>query len=897
MTDVVQSSESESTSGTAGDGSSGQPKNKPRWSRKRLIVACIVLLVLIVIVPPFINVNRYRRMILHSISAGLGRSVEASSVELQLFPRPGFVLHNLIVSEDPGFGAEPVMMAETVTAGLRASTLWHGRMEIASLRFQNASVNLVRNAQGHWNFESLFHSPVVQRHQNGTANTAVPFPYVEASSARINFKRGAEKLPFSLEQAHLEVWEESGHEWRMRIRAHPVRTDLSVAAAGEIRGEGWLRSRSVLLDSPVHLRLEWRRVQLGEITRLLQGQDAGWRGTVDWTAVADGTLGDASLRSDVAVAEFRRAEFIPPNEMDLGLHCAGRALGLHLVPDSLACQMPVGNGYLRAQGQNSGTATKPAHSVELTVRHVPAEFFLDFYRKIHPGVTSDLSIDGEWNGNAECPWRGRETLSGCAGEIHSEKLRLVSSGLAHPLTLAPVQLTGSVAKAGKGAAGPAGPAAWRLAPLHIVLGASMPATLTGVLNGKGTLLQLHGPADLGELKSMAQWLRMPLFPGEIHAIHGTAQMDLSLETEWLPVFTSGATPGTAGQFLPSQWTGSVQLQNATVHLSAIPVEMQLAAAQVNLLPGSMQWNVRQGRVAQIPFDGSFDWRVPCVSVHVDCGRAFALHSSNLNVGKLQSALLHRDANADLLNLIHSWTGSAPELPEMIGTVNADVLTAGKIAIRKAALRVEIQGHRARLLSISGKIFNGTLTGLADTPVEEKSAQAEKKADAADAGSVQWDESAPVYRLRVGLQHIQPNSVAALWQEHWGPGSANVQLHLETRGWSAAEMGQNVKGTFSLAWLNGSLTPENAVENGPLKFQQWSAQGVLQNRKLVVQSGRMVPVLANARAVRVEDTPAFAGVQSARGTIGFSRLLHLELQPAGISVTGPLHAPRIESKAR
>ncbi|MEO6829479.1 MAG: AsmA family protein, partial [Acidobacteriaceae bacterium] len=182
-------------------GSQIESRSRVRRRRRQFILAAVVLLVVVVVVPPFISLNRFRRTIVHSISAGLGRPVEASAVELQLFPRPGFVLHNLTVGEDPAYGAEPVMTSQTVTAGLRASALWHGRVEIATLRFDAPSVNLVRDAAGHWNFESLLrNSPALHGHGAAHADRSgnhLPFPYVEATEARINFKLGAEKLPFS----------------------------------------------------------------------------------------------------------------------------------------------------------------------------------------------------------------------------------------------------------------------------------------------------------------------------------------------------------------------------------------------------------------------------------------------------------------------------------------------------------------------------------------------------------------------------------------------------------------------------------------------------------------------------------------------------------------------------
>ncbi len=322
---------------------------------RHVLTAAVLLLLLAVVVPPFINIGRFRRSIIRSISAGLGRPVEARAVELQLFPLPGFVLHNLTISEDPAFGAEPVMAAETVTAILRPSTLWHARVEIATLRFDTPSVNLVRNAQGQWNFESLLrNSPALRRRKGAAHSMPMPFPYVEATDARINFKFGAEKLPFSLEQANLALWKESRHDWHMRIKARPVRTDLTVEDAGEIRGEGELRTGGILMNAPIRASLQWRRVQLGEISRLLHGEDDGWRGTVDWTARATGTLADATVVSDIGVDEFRRAEFVPASEMDLSAHCKARYVRDNRGLDSVQCDAPVGDGKLLLRGHLAG---------------------------------------------------------------------------------------------------------------------------------------------------------------------------------------------------------------------------------------------------------------------------------------------------------------------------------------------------------------------------------------------------------------------------------------------------------------------------------------------------------------------------------------------------------------
>ena len=89
-----------------------------------------LVLVLALLVPPFVNVNRYRSRVAGSISRALGRDVTVSNIELKLLPRPGLALSNFVVADNPSYGAEPMLRADTVTAYLRLTSLWRGRLEI-----------------------------------------------------------------------------------------------------------------------------------------------------------------------------------------------------------------------------------------------------------------------------------------------------------------------------------------------------------------------------------------------------------------------------------------------------------------------------------------------------------------------------------------------------------------------------------------------------------------------------------------------------------------------------------------------------------------------------------------------------------------------------------------------
>ena len=82
---------------------------KSFFSKQRIAVVAAILLALFVIRP---GASRLKSRIIRSISAAVGRAVDIGSVHIRLLPRPGFDLENLVVYDDPAFGAEPIVRAE-----------------------------------------------------------------------------------------------------------------------------------------------------------------------------------------------------------------------------------------------------------------------------------------------------------------------------------------------------------------------------------------------------------------------------------------------------------------------------------------------------------------------------------------------------------------------------------------------------------------------------------------------------------------------------------------------------------------------------------------------------------------------------------------------------------------
>ena len=278
----------------------------------RGLIALLILLVLILLltfIPPLLNVSRFQQRIASNIGASLGRPVHFQRLSLSLLPLPGFTLERFVVEEDPAFGAEPILRADTVQATVRLVSIFSSHVEFSKISLTEPSLNLVRNADGQWNLESvLLHTshiqaaPTAQRH----AGPAPRFPYIEATGARVNLKLDREKTPYSLTDADLALWLPEPHQWHFRLEARPTRTDTIPAETGTLRLEGTLGHANAaggnLPLPPINLQGSWQDVQLTGLSRLLLGRDSGLRGDLTLDIKVVGGLGSAAIATNLKLA-------------------------------------------------------------------------------------------------------------------------------------------------------------------------------------------------------------------------------------------------------------------------------------------------------------------------------------------------------------------------------------------------------------------------------------------------------------------------------------------------------------------------------------------------------------------------------------------------------------------
>jgi AsmA protein len=121
-----------------------------------IVAAVVVLLLLaVLIVPLFVNVNTFRPTLETQLSSALGRKVTLGNLSFSIL-RGSLIADNISIADDPAFSTKPFLQAQSLHIGVEvAPLLFHRQLLVRNFVADAPSINLVHNAQGVWNFSDL----------------------------------------------------------------------------------------------------------------------------------------------------------------------------------------------------------------------------------------------------------------------------------------------------------------------------------------------------------------------------------------------------------------------------------------------------------------------------------------------------------------------------------------------------------------------------------------------------------------------------------------------------------------------------------------------------------------------------------------------------------------------
>lgn len=118
-------------------------------------IVVVVLIVVLIAIPFFINANQFRGTIEEKLSASLGRPVKVGNLSLSLLTS-SVAADDLSIADDPKFSKEPFLTAKSLKVGVELMPLLTSKkVNVSSLTIDKPQVTLLRDAAGQWNFSTL----------------------------------------------------------------------------------------------------------------------------------------------------------------------------------------------------------------------------------------------------------------------------------------------------------------------------------------------------------------------------------------------------------------------------------------------------------------------------------------------------------------------------------------------------------------------------------------------------------------------------------------------------------------------------------------------------------------------------------------------------------------------
>ena len=120
---------------------------------KIILIVVVVIVVIGLIVPFFIDVDRFRPRIIAEVEGRTGRKIEIGHIGARLIPTPGFTVEKVTLGPPPGFAPVNLLTVDSVKGSVALLPLLHGDVEVSSIEIVNPHITLATDEHGHTNYD------------------------------------------------------------------------------------------------------------------------------------------------------------------------------------------------------------------------------------------------------------------------------------------------------------------------------------------------------------------------------------------------------------------------------------------------------------------------------------------------------------------------------------------------------------------------------------------------------------------------------------------------------------------------------------------------------------------------------------------------------------------------
>lgn len=240
--------------------------------RKIAIVIGIVVVVIVVAVGILVatfNPNDYRGTVQTKLEQQLDRKVTLGNMDLGLIPLR-FRVYNLSIADDPKFSDRAFVQTQELSVSVKLLPLLSKSVQIDSLSLDRPRVELIKNAQGVWNFATM------GQKAPGTAPAAAPASSQPFSLGELSINDGQVAITDLQNSKPRTVYDHINVKLTDFAPDSPFNLDASVPLPGSgnqevsLQGKGGPLSHANPASTPFKGTFELKGVQIAGLQKFLQ---------------------------------------------------------------------------------------------------------------------------------------------------------------------------------------------------------------------------------------------------------------------------------------------------------------------------------------------------------------------------------------------------------------------------------------------------------------------------------------------------------------------------------------------------------------------------------------------------------------------------------------------------
>ena len=427
---------------------------------KKLAIVVVVIIVIIVglllALPHIIDVNQYRGQIQSELQQRLGRPVQLGELSLGVFP-VRVEANNVTIGEDPNFhSTAQFAQVQQLDVSVRLLPLLSKNIQIDSLELKRPQIELIRNAQGAWNFSTLGNAPV-------TANAPAPAkPQQPAKPAPAPSQQPANKPSgeFSLSQlqitdGQIAVTDYQKHQSRA-VYDHidvtlkdfapgkPFSVDLTAHLPGNgsqtlsVSGDGGPINNTDLTTTPFKGTVKFNEVSLSGAQKFLNssalaGTDAVITGSTNLTN-ASGTMGAAgSLKLQDAVVHGVKVGYPITADFDVSDNLNSDVIQIR------KCDLKLGSTPLSLNGTMNTRPNPSVIDVNLSTSNASIQDAARLAAAFGVAFSPDATIAGQITANVHA--QGPTNNMMFNGNVNARNLEMTGKQIPQPVRVPAIDLT------------------------------------------------------------------------------------------------------------------------------------------------------------------------------------------------------------------------------------------------------------------------------------------------------------------------------------------------------------------------------------------------------------------------------------------------------------------------